>query len=193
MFISALCVEYSQFKLCVNGTFWVKQTRCVFTSMTFFLNAQSVKLPWEICSSKHGREEWHEGEFSFQFSRLSRTTWDRNNKVLRDWSQAKIMPPGQEVCQIPCMTFILLPSTPSWKDTQSLCPGALNCHKQLGYIHYYREPHANIRLGSFLESVQHVRARLIQWEDCGKRISYAVILCNRKPHQNYLPPVDELS
>lgn len=133
------------------------------------------------------------GEFSFQFSRLSRTTWDRNNKVLRDWSQAKIMPPGQEVCQIPCMTFILLPSTPSWKDTQSLCPGALNCHKQLGYIHYYREPHANIRLGSFLESVQHVRARLIQWEDCGKRISYAVILCNREPHQNYLPPVDELS
>lgn len=57
---------------------------------------------------------------------------------------------------------------------------------------YYRELHSNIRLGRFLELVQHVRARLIQREDCGERglatLSFHVIARRIR----IMSPVDKL-
>lgn len=142
------------------------------------LHTQSLVPPW-IC-----REEWREWVFVFSqvFFLVGTTT-----KTLQLCSQAgKPYPGGAELCQ----SAAVPPSTPN-SAQQSLCPGGSFDFppKQNRLHHYHREMHSNIRLGGFFW--RGGSACLCPPDSTGgprrKRISYAVISCNRWPHQNYGP------
>ncbi len=93
-----------------------------------------------------------------------------NNKPLRGCSQAKILPSRPSSLSHSSRLSCTPPSAP-WLSRHTECVSwryLLTRPKQLGYI-IITEKHSNIRLGRFLESVQHVSPSLIQREDCSER------------------------
>lgn len=98
--------------------------------------------------------------FYFSFSPRSRF-WDRprleEQGSTRSLSGKKLCPRGREVCQILCMTFFsMLTSTPISALTHTntntkICvlEVAFELSQTTRLHHYYKEPHANTRLGRF--------------------------------------------
>lgn len=110
--------------------------------------------------------------------------WNSNQELAPWW---KIVPPRQRSLSNSSHDFLrCLPPHPAAADSQSLCPGgtASTCPKQ---HHFYRGAALGVRLdvfffvgvGSACPGHPNSTGRL--WQ---KRISYAVISCNRRPHQN---------
>lgn len=112
-----------------------------------------------------------------------------NNKPLRGCSQAKIMPSRakKSVKFLACLSRSP-PYTPQQTHRVCVLEVSFDYPKQLDYIIIMKEPHLSIRLGRFF-GVSSARP---SWPNSmgglwRKRISYAVISCNRWPHQNHVP------
>lgn len=186
---------------CVNGTFWAK-TYCALPARpcSWAFQAQSVVLPWKVSSPKQGWEEWQwVGVFLFgsrvgvMWIRIGQG-WNNNNKALQGCFQAKIVALRQRsLSNSSHGLYAWLPSHPAHQTYRVCVPEEGFDLSQTTRLHHHcRAPQSNIRLGRFLESVQHVQARLIQLDDYGEKglalLSFHVITS----HIRIMAPVDEL-